>query len=86
MNIRHRIPSPQVRTARPLSLLHPPEEVPVGDHGRNHMPAAHACPTPPPTPRKPGRWWLLHVVLAGEAAVIAMILLGRLLAAWLGMP
>ena len=57
----------------------------MGDHGPDHLPAVHTCPAPPPMPRKPGRW-LLHVVLAGEVAVIAAIVLGRLLAAWLARP
>jgi hypothetical protein len=58
----------------------------VRDHGQDHMPAVRTCPTPPPMPRKPGKgWWLLNVVLAGEVAVIATVLLGRLLAAWLTM-
>ena len=57
----------------------------MGDDGPDHLPAVHTCPAPPPMPRKPGRW-LLHVVLAGEVAVIAAIVLGRLLAAWLARP
>lgn len=37
------------------------------------------------SPRWSGSWWwILHLVLAAEVAVIAVILLGRLLAAWLG--
>jgi hypothetical protein len=57
----------------------------VRDHGQDHMPAVRTCPTPP-MPRKPGKeWWLLNVVLAGEVAVIATVLLGRLLTAWLAM-
>ena len=37
--------------------------------------------------RRSGRWWwILHVMLAVEVAVITVILLGRLLAAWRGMP
>jgi len=76
----------EARRACPLSLLQPPQEVPVGDHGRDQMPAVHACPTPPPTPQKPSEWWhLLRVALAGTVAIIATLLLGNLLAAWMTM-
>jgi hypothetical protein len=76
----------EARRAPALSLLQPPQEVPVGDHGRDEMPAVQACPTPPPIPQKPSEWWkLLHVALAGTVAIIATILLGNLLAAWMTM-
>lgn len=76
----------EARRARPLSLSRPPQEVPMGDHGRDQMPAVQACPTPPPMPQKPSEWWrLLHVAVVGTVAIVATILLGNVLAAWMTM-
>ena len=90
------VSSPPSRHTRPSSLFEPlpepaePQQWHTPDSGsRVRLAPLRGLHRQDPldSPRRPGqRWWILHVVLAAEVAVIVVILLGRSLAAWLGMP
>jgi len=82
----------------PTSLLEPLPEPAEPDPGEWYVPDRGPRVRLAPVPglhrqdrldslrQSGGWWWILHVFLAAEVALILVILLGRLLTTWLGMP